>query len=178
MPIAPGATLRHVVAAVSSILKKRGITAVLTGGACASLYTRGAYLSYDLDYILRGTVTRDQLDRAMADIAFTRLGAQYQHPAVPFFVEFPPGPLAIGDDDLVEPVDIRVGNVRVSGLSATDSCRDRLAAFYFWNDEQSLRVAAEIARRQTVEIDTIRNWSRKEGHSRGFRRFEEEIGRG
>ena len=176
-PLAPDSTLRQVIASVSSALKQHGITAILTGGACASLHSRGAYLSFDLDYILRGAVTRAQLDTAMAAVAFVRVGAQYQHPLVPFFVEFPPGPLAIGDDDLVEPVEIRVGNVRVSGLSATDSCRDRLAAFYFWHDEQSLRVAAEIARRQSVDLEAIRRWSHKEGQVDGFRRFETEVSR-
>ena len=62
--------------------------------------------------------------------------------AVTALVEFPAGPLAIGDDDLVEPVELRVGRTRVPALSATDSCRDRLAAFYHWRDLQSLRVAS------------------------------------
>ncbi len=175
MPLTPGSTLRDVIEAVSAALRRHRIDAILTGGACASLHARGDYLSYDLDYIVLGTVTRAQLDRAMATRSFTRTGAEYRHPKVPFFVEFPPGPLAIGDDDLVEPVDIRVGNTRVSALSATDSCRDRLAAFYHWNDLQSLRVAAAIARRQRVDLDAIRRWSVKEGYADAFRQFEREI---
>jgi hypothetical protein len=49
----------------------------------------------------------------MAELGFERVGAQYQHPDTPFFVEFPRGPLAIGDDDMVEPVEVRVGQARV-----------------------------------------------------------------
>ena len=115
---------------VSSNLKKHRIRAVLTGGACASVHSGGAYLSHDLDYIVQG--------------------AAYVHSASTFFVEFPAGPLGIGDDDLVEPVEIQVGRARVLALSATDSCRDRLAAFYHWNDRQSLRVAAAIAAARRV----------------------------
>lgn len=63
----------------------------------------------------------------MADVGFSRQGAAYVHSASAFFVEFPAGPLGIGDDDLVKPVEIRVGRARVLALSATDSCRDRLA---------------------------------------------------
>lgn len=171
MPITRSSTLREVIQAVSSVLRRHKIDAVLTGGGCASLHSRGEYVSEDLDYILRGPVTRVLLDAAMIEAGFTRRGAQYTHPRSRFFVEFPPGPLAIGDDDLVEPVIIRVGHVRVSALSATDSCRDRLAAFYLWNDIQSLRVAAAIARRSKVDMEAIQRWSTREGHAAGYEAF-------
>jgi hypothetical protein len=177
MSISPDASLRDVVAAVASVLKKHHITATLTGGACASLHSRGEYQSYDLDFILHSRVTQLQLDQAMVELGFERVGAQYQHPDTPFFVEFPRGPLAIGDDDMVEPVEVRVGQARVWALSATDSCRDRLAAFYFWNDEQSLRAAAAIARRDKVDMDAILRWSHREGHKHGYQRFLQELAR-
>jgi hypothetical protein len=171
-------TLREVVQAVSASLRRHRIEAILTGGACASLHSNGDYLSQDLDYIIRNTVTRAQLDEAMAAAGFVRTGAEYRHADVPFFVEFPKGPLAIGDDDLVEPIEIRVGSVKVLTLSATDACRDRLAAFYHWNDLQSLRVAAAIARRRPVNLKTIRAWSLKEGRAAEFRQFETERSSG
>ncbi|HUR20921.1 MAG TPA: hypothetical protein VMZ90_08955 [Vicinamibacterales bacterium] len=175
MALSRHSTLREVVQAVSASLRRHRIEAILTGGACASLHSNGDYLSQDLDYIIRNLVTRTQLDDAMTAVGFARTGAEYQHPDVPFFVEFPKGPLAIGDDDLVEPIEIRVGSVKVLTLSATDSCRDRLAAFYHWNDLQSLRVAAAIARRRTVNLNAIRAWSVREGRASEFRQFEREI---
>lgn len=177
MGLSAASTLREVIQAVSTALRKHQVDAVLTGGACASLHSRGDYLSQDLDYIIRGAVTQPQLDRAMADAGFRREGAQYTHPKTPFFVEFPAGPLAIGDDDVVEPVEMRVGGVRILALSATDSCRDRLAAFYHWHDLQSLRVAAVIARRQPVDLEAIRRWSLREGRGEQFRQFEAEVAR-
>ena len=161
--------------AVSASLRRHRIEAILTGGACASLHSKGDYLSQDLDYIIRNSVTRTQLDEAMRAVGFTRTGSEYRHAEVTFFVEFPKGPLAIGDDDLVEPIEIRVGSVKVLALSATDSCRDRLAAFYHWNDIQSLRVAAAIARRRPVNLEAIRAWSTKEGRAAEFRQFEREL---
>lgn len=175
MALTGSSTLREVIQAVSATLRHHKITAVLTGGACASLHAKGDYLSQDLDYILQGPVTRARLDAAMAEVDFTRQGGRYTHPACTFFVEFPPGPLAIGDDDLVEPIEIRVGNVRVLTLSATDSCRDRLAAFYHWDDLQSLRVAAAIARRQPVNLRAIRRWSIKERQAAAFQKFLHEL---
>lgn len=171
MTVTSTSTLRQVVEAVSRALDAHGIRAVLTGGACASLHSRGDYLSQDLDYIIQGRVTRTQLDAALATVGFARDGASYTHPRSRFFVEFPAGPLAIGDDDLVEPVVVRVGHAPVLCLSATDSCRDRLAAFYHWNDRQSLDVAARIARHQRVNMRAIRAWSVREGNEAKYVEF-------
>lgn len=60
-------------------------------------------------------------------------------------------------------------------LSPTDSCRDRLAAFYHWNDRQSLEVAVAIARRNRVNMAAIRRWSIAEGAARGFDEFLAEL---
>jgi len=173
-------TLRHVVEAVSKALKDHGIRAVLTGGACASLHARGDYLSQDLDYIVQGRVTQAAVETALRSVGFSRHGASYQHPHSAFFVEFPVGPLAIGADDLVEPVTVRVGRTQVLSLSATDSCRDRLAAFYHWADRQSLDVAVRIAIYQRLKMPVIRAWSIRQGHEARFAEFEAAVrtGRG
>ena len=171
MTITAASTLRDVVQAVSRALRAEGVRAVLTGGASASLHADGDYLSHDLDYILQGRTTQAQLDRALASVGFERKRDTYFHPESPFFVEFPRGPLAIGDDDLVEPVEVRLGATPVLMLSATDACRDRLAAFYHWQDRQSLETALKIARRRAVDMVQIRRWSEKEGKSTQFGEF-------
>jgi len=152
-------------------LSAAGIRAVLTGGACASLYSRGRYQSSDLDFIIQSTVSRVQLDGAMAEIGFRRRGNQYEHPISRFFVEFPAGPLAIGADVHIEPVEYAIRRFGVAALSATDSCRDRLAAFYHWNDRQALRAALAIARLHKVDLESIRKWSDGEGTRPAFEEF-------
>ena len=113
----------------------------------------------------------------MRSAGFERDGARYVHPDSRFFVEFPAGPLAIGDDDLVEPVKVTVGGARLLALSATDSCRDRLAGFFYWNDRQSLRAAAAIAAAKRVGMAAIRRWSVQEGNAGRFQEFTEEVRR-
>ena len=162
---------------VSAALERHGVRAVLTGGGCATIHSGGAYTSTDLDYIVQGTVTRQRLDSAMRSAGFERDGARYIHPNSTFFVEFPAGPLAIGDDDLIEPVQVGVGRARLLALSATDSCRDRLAAFFYWNDRQSLRAAAAIAVAKRVDMAAIRRWSVQEGNAERFQEFAEEVRR-
>ena len=161
--------------AVSRALAEHRIRAVLTGGASASIHSDGEYLSHDLDYILEHRVTQKQLDLAMTAAGFSRASDKYVHPESPFFVEFPRGPLAIGDDDLVSPVEIRLGKGTILTLSATDACRDRLAAFYHWQDRQSLETALKIARRRRVNLSAIRRWSEREGKSAQFEEFERSL---
>jgi hypothetical protein len=169
--------LPDVAAAVADALAKAGIRAVLTGGACATFFTDGAYQSSDLDFILEGEVRRRQLDEALGTAGFVREGDRYVSPDSPFFVEFPRGPLGIGRDLSIRPKPMRIGRTNVRALSATDSCRDRLAAFYHWRDRQSLETAVLIATRHRVNLRKIREWSAREGGAEGFDEFRRELAR-
>jgi hypothetical protein len=157
--------------AVATALARHRIRAVLTGGACACLYTGGAYQSRDMDFILGSDATQSELDAAMTSVGFRREGARYVHARARFYVEFPRGPLAIGDDHEIRPVRRLTRGGHALMLSATDSCRDRLAAFYHWNDRQSLDVAVRIACAQRVALAAIRRWSASEGFQARFEEF-------
>lgn len=175
MRLTARSSLADVAACVANALVGAKIRAVLTGGACASLYSRGEYQSSDLDFILQSAVTSQQLDAVMGTIGFHRSGNRYQHPRTPFFIEFPAGPLGIGADIDVRPVVYRIGGIGVRTLSATDSCRDRLAAFYHWNDRQSLVTAVQIAAQRRVKLDAIRAWSEREEASDRYLEFLELV---
>ena len=177
MSLTRGSSVTEVALAVGSALARHRIRAVLTGGAGASLHTGGAYVSFDVDLILTGPATQAELDKAMATVGFVRRGDRYTHPHSRFYVEFPRGPLAIGSDFRIRPVERRGPRGRILVLSPTDSCRDRLAAFYHWNDRQSLKVAVSIALRNRVKLGAIRRWSIAEGAANKFGEFEAELGR-
>ena len=171
MTITRKSPLREVALTVGDALERHGIKAVLTGGACASIHSGGAYTSFDLDFVVTSRTNQRMLDTALANIGFNRSGDRYLHPSSQFWVEFPRGPLAIGGDYKIRSTTLRDKVGRARALSATDSCRDRLAAFYHWNDRQSLDVAVHIARRQKVNLRTIRKWSEQEGHLEQFEEF-------
>lgn len=177
MSLSKRSSLAAVAIAVGDALRRHGIRAVLTGGACASLYTRGLYQSADMDFIVSGRVTQAALDQTMASIGFRRRHDRYVHPRLRFYVEFPRGPLAVGADYRLRPVERARGRARTLALSATDSCRDRLAAFYHWADRQSLTVAVTIARRNPVDLAAVRRWSRGEGAAHLFDEFLAELAR-
>lgn len=175
MKLGPRSSLTQVVMCVGAALESARIHAVLTGGACANFYSSGAYLSNDADFVLTGTVTRAELDEAMRTVGFSRVRDHYRHPTAPFVVEFPAGPLAIGRDHTLRPRLITSANGRVRLLSATDSCRDRLAQFYFWRDKQGLRSAVEIAIQRRVDMTAIRSWSVSEECLEKFEQFKQAL---
>jgi hypothetical protein len=175
VPITRRSTIADVAAVVATALRDAGFDAILTGGACAAIYSAGAYVSHDLDFIIRSGGGRAALDEALTVVGFKRRHDRYVHPKTRFFVEFPRGPLSIGDDTDIRPARLKVGRLTITALSPTDSCRDRLAAFYHWSDRQSLRSAVEIALRARVNMAAIRRWSEREGAPDKFEEFREEV---
>ena len=113
--------------------------------------------------------------KKVAGIGFVRQRDSYHPPDTRFFVEFPRGPLSIGSDLSVKPAEMPIGGVSVLLLSPTDSCRDRLAAYYHWQDRQSLKAAVAVAARHHIDLDRTRSWSAREGATQGFDKFVEEV---
>jgi hypothetical protein len=160
---------------VGRALGQRNIRAVLTGGACASLYSGGTYSSVDADFVLIGEAELSNLDETMRSLEFRREGDRYVHAESEYFVEFLPGPLAIGHDDRIRATTREFGGGAVLLLSASDSCRDRLAAYYHWNDRQSLAVAVQIAIRNRIRWSVLSRWSEAEGFAEKYDEFVRQV---
>ena len=164
----------EVAALVCTRLHAAGVTVTLSGGACVAIWSDGKYVSDDLDFIEEGPVPPRTVVTALASIGFARQGKarHFIHPDTKFYVEFPPGPLMVGDQR-VEQVSERqtaVGKLRL--LSPTDCVKDRLAAFFHWNDRQALEQAVMVANAQQVDLAAIRRWSKAERNEEKFALFE------
>jgi hypothetical protein len=144
---------------ISNELNKNGIDAVLVGGACVSIYSNNRYVSLDLDYIT--SVSTDEVDKALKKIGFTRSGKfrQYANDKCKFFIEFPPGPVSIGEEGPITEF-MKIGTIVL--LTATDCVKDRLAAYIHWDDEQSLKQALLVAKAKSVDLKKIQKWAIKE----------------
>ena len=153
---------------VSAELKKNNISAVLVGGACVSIYSHNKYVSMDLDYVSYSTL--NELRHAMEKIGFHQKSSRhFERTGCRFFVEFPPPPIAIGKEvPIREFEEIKA----LTLLTPTDCVKDRLAAYYHWNDPQSLEQALMVARSQPVDLRNVEKWSKKEGSLDKFHRFE------
>ncbi len=163
-----GLTIGELAAYIAEHLRSKGIETVLVGGACISIYSDNEYSSFDLDFIITGSSTRQKVRAALTEINFTEENRYFINPQTPFFIEFPSGPLAIGDEPPSEINTLRfsTGNLRL--LSPTDCVKDRLAAFYHWKDQQSLEQAILIARDHNIYIEEVRRWSVSEGFAEVF----------
>lgn len=169
MAITRETTLEELAAAVSQALEAAGIEATLSGGSAVSLHGMNEYESDDLDFVTsHGQVAlRDAIEPLGFVPSVNR--RQFEHPEVDWLVEFPPGPLAFGDmvvahEDVPE-LETRFGPLRV--ISPTLSVLDRLAAYYYFNDNQCWDQAAVVARHQTVDWAVVSGWIAREGQPVG-----------
>jgi hypothetical protein len=174
--ITRGSTLTEVAFAVCTALDEAGIKAVLTGGSAATFYAPDAYQSLDLDFVITFHGGGDGA-AALAALGYHEEDGTYIHRESPLPVEFPRGPLMIGDDYITRWATIERGGERLHVLSPTDSCRDRLAALLFWNDFSGLQQALAVFRAQQGEIDLalIRDWCARERQPEPFAIFEARL---
>jgi hypothetical protein len=157
--------------AVCTALDRVGIVAVLVGGSAANFYAPQKYQSHDADFVITLERQRGTAAKVMMDLGFQREGQMYVHSETPFTIEFPPGPLSVAGMLVSRWETVRRGEEILYVVSRTDCVRDRLAAFYFWNDAGSLYVALDVARSGPIDLASIRQWSASEGENERFERF-------
>lgn len=168
-------TIGELAAFVCSHLKTQGIEVVLTGGACVAVYTNNVYISYDLDFVENLGGSRRLLKKALKLIGFAEEGRYFKHPETDFFLEFPSGPLALGNEPPQQVVDLQYVTGTLSALSATDCVKDRLAAFFHWNDHECLEQALLIARSNQLDLQEVERWASSEGHKDKFLIYREML---
>ena len=160
---------------VCSHLRKHGIAAVLSGGACVAIYTDNRYQSLDLDFIENVPVGGRRLKDVLAEVGFVEKGRFFVHPDTDFFLDFPAGPLAVGSEPVQKIHEMAFPTGRLALLSPTDCVKDRLAAFYHWNDRQCLEQALLVAAMRTVNLKEIEKWSAVENKSAEFQSVRDEF---
>ncbi|UCE71726.1 MAG: nucleotidyltransferase [Nitrospiraceae bacterium] len=163
-------SIKDLASLICKKLNDSGIDAVLVGGACVSIYTKNKYVSYDLDFVSHTSVK--DISIVLSDIGFRREGTRhFMHKDCPFYIEFVAPPLSIGSEPvrLRQKIKSRLGELVL--LTPTDSVKDRLAAFYHWNDVQALEQAVLVAKAQKVSVREIKRWSDNEGHGEKYRIF-------
>lgn len=93
MKITKSTSRKEFAAAVVAQLEKHGISWVLVGGACVSIYTNEKHASHDLDFI--SPYSHEAIGNALSEIGFAKEGRYFIHPNSKLYVEFPSGPVAI-----------------------------------------------------------------------------------
>jgi len=162
--------IRELAALVCQKLDENDIDAVLVGGACVSIYTKNEYVSYDLDFVSHSRLK--DISEVLKDLGFKRESSRhFVRAECPYFIEFVAPPLSIGSERVKEEEKIKTRFGRITLLTPTDSAKDRLAAYYHWNDPQALEQAVMVAKAQKVNLRDIKRWSVAEGHKEKYEAF-------
>ncbi|UCE71314.1 MAG: hypothetical protein JSU99_08450 [Nitrospiraceae bacterium] len=163
-------TIKNLDAIVCHELTRGDIDAVLVGGACVSIYTDNSYVSYDLDFVSHSSLK--DIAGILSGLGFKRESSRhFIRKDCPFFIEFVAPPVSVGNEAIKKEETIDTPHGRLRLLTPTDSVKDRLAAYYHWNDPQAREQAVMVPRAQKVKITEIRKWSEKEGHNEKFDAF-------
>lgn len=164
---------------ICQTLSDAGIDAVLSGGSCVSIWTDNLYSSNDMDMITMTLASQYQLSAVLESIGFKPVGRTryFEHPDSAFALEFPSGPLMVGDeqirDEQVHRLETTKGTLKL--LSPTDCVKDRLAACYHWKDRQSWEQAVSVAKRHPPDWASLALWHKNEGELEAFSRFRDEV---
>ncbi len=166
--------IKKMAAIISEHLQKNGIEVVLVGGACVSIYSDNKYISYDIDLITASSIKT--IIPILEQLGFKNTGGRlFENPKCKFLIDFLAPPVSIGDEPVSEfnYINTRFGTICL--LTPTDCVKDRLAAYFFWNDLQSLDQAVMVAKRNKIDIQDIKKWAEKQGELEKYNVFIKKI---
>ncbi len=159
-------------------LEGAGIPTVLVGGAVVAIYSEGLYRSGDLDMVL-DRHRRSHVTEALKEIGFVPDKSRYfKHPECKhLYVEFPPGPVELGEEYPVFPAEIQVEGRILRLLSPTDCVKDRLAAYIHWKLRDNFRQALLVAKRQKdwIDFENLAAWCDREGGAEAYEELLKEL---
>ncbi|MCF6205571.1 MAG: hypothetical protein L3J47_01565 [Sulfurovum sp.] len=166
-------TMEELAAFVCETLHQNGIDTVLSGGCCVEIYSNGRYTSDDIDLIDRFNGGHRKIKEIMETIGFKeyKMKRYFVHEETHYFIEFPRGPLGVGDMPVKAIAKRQTETGTLKLLTPTDCIKDRLSAYYHWEDEQSLHQAVWVAQENEFSLEELEAWSIHEGMIEKFNRF-------
>ncbi|MFA7083556.1 MAG: hypothetical protein WC141_03365 [Arcobacteraceae bacterium] len=164
-------TMPELASYVCQQLQNNNINVVLSGGSCVEIYSQGDYTSYDIDLVNRYNETFFKIKKIMESLGFKEEGKYFTYPDTKFFIEFPSGPLGVGDACVKDINELRTSFGILKLLTPTDCVKDRLAAYYHWDDQQSLVQAVWVSQKNYVNFDNLQKWSELEKSIEKYNNF-------
>ncbi len=161
--------LKKLACLIYETLKSNDIDAILVGGACVSIYSKNKYQSLDLDF-----ATYEELkiiEKALGKLGFKKKGRCFAHPKCSYLIDFVNPPISIGQEKIhhFNTLKTSIGNLKL--LTPTDCIKDRLAAFFHWDDEQALEQALLVAKNYTINLPDLKRWATTEGYLKKLAQF-------
>lgn len=136
-----------------------------------AFYSQDRYVSKDLDFVNVRFVKRSKIRDVMREIGFEETDRYFRHSESSYLIEFPPGPLTVGEQPISEIHEIKLSTGTLRLLTSTDCVKDRLAAFFYWGDRQCLHQAVWVSQTVPVDLIEVERWSVEEGNAEQFITF-------
>jgi len=170
-------SMEELAAFVCEALENEGIETVLSGGCCVELYSKGRYTSDDIDLIDRFNGGHRKIKEVMHKIGFEeyKMKRYFVHKDTELFIEFPRGPLGVGDAPVNKVASRKTDTGTLKLLTPTYCIKNRLSAYYHWDNKQSLDQAVWVVEENKFDKDSIRIWSGNEGMDEKFMLFKEKL---
>lgn len=157
---------------LSSKLLEHSMKLTVVGGAAVQYYTDAEYVTGDLDAIIAGEDS-EIVAALMYELGFKRTSSyrHFEHPDLPFVVEFPPSPIEIGNRIISQVNTLKLEDWSVRILRVEDIIMDRIIAAVEWKDEPSLEQAKMLWLKNQSNIDRhyLEDFAKKEGYLKTLR---------
>lgn len=90
-------------------------------------------------------------------------------------MDFVNPPIAVGHEAVHAFATLQTSAGTLRLLSPTDCVKDRLAAFFYWNDMQALEQAVLVGKAHQIDYKDLKKWAQIEGHIQKFKEFLKEV---
>ena len=163
---------------VCQTLKDAGVIVTLTGGGCVAVWSRGKYVSKDLDFIEEGPVPRRKIRAVMKRLGFREVWTPLYPPLNQILCR-----ISDGTTDGRRPAHRtrdRTENTRMVFLSSFHRptvSRTGSQPFFTGMTGNRLSRRCCVAQTQQVDLEDIRRWSKSEENQAKFRIFKRQAGR-
>lgn len=144
-------------------LQKNDISVVLVGGLAVEIYTENLYLTKDIDMVNTNYKKPSALHKVMAELGFHKQGRIYVNDTTDITVEFPSGPLAVGNKPITSTTIAKTAKGNIPILYVDDVVKDRVAAFIHCQDRQSLIQAMGMMLKHDITPVQVKDFCMQEG---------------
>lgn len=152
---------------LSKEFKKHQVVLTVVGGAAVQYYTSAQYVTADLDMVLSGD-TKEINEEVMGKLGFKRttMYRHFEHPDLPFVVEFPPSPIEVGSRIINQVNMIKFGSLEARVIRVEDIIMDRIIAAVEWKDVPSMEQAKllYLKNKRMIDQDYLTQFAKEEGY--------------
>ena len=128
------------------------------------IYTNSNFSSYDLDFIPNPAQKTTKVKEVMLSMGFKEEGRYFKHPENNYYVEFPTGPVNLGNEFPTIHNELQTSVGKLVLLTPTNCVKDRLCAYIYHKRTECFSQAIAVAHINDIDKNDLSNWAKKESN--------------